>query len=468
MPESFKQSIVCPILKKPSLDCENLSNYRPVSQLRFISKVVERLVAARLVRHLNNNKILNPQQSGFRRGHSCETAITAVLNDAILAIDQKEITVLILLDLSSAFDTVDHTLLLNRLESAGVRSNALEWFRTYIHNRSQSVNIESHASSSTNTKWGVPQGSVLGPILFILYINGVGEIIERWGVKHIIYADDIQLYLSSSPSTLTSTIAIMENCIDAIKEWLHKSYLSLNESKSDAIIFGSKSLLTKCAVQTIRVGSINVSFKEKVRNLGIMLDSHLTLKYHTSKITRSAYLSLRVISRQRRCLNYTARKMAVQALVHSQINFGLGLLNGITTSQVQCLQRVINATARFTSGIRPRESITPFLRENNWLPVKYQIQFKNLCLVFQAASGTSPSYISDMCKVYNSPCNLRSNDGYTLVVPRTNSYLGDRAFSVFGPKIWNELPLNIRNVNKYSTFYIKSWNYLYDVWSNSL
>ena len=228
IPPALKTAILTPLLKKPSLDPDILANYRPISNLPFLSKILEKAVATQLQNHLNRNNIGEKFQSGFRSAHSTETALVRVTNDLLMAADAGSPSLLILLDLTAAFDTVDHNILINRLHtSIGLNHTALNWFKSYISDRTEYVSLGGSKSHTHPVTCGVPQGSVLGPTLFTLYLLPLGRIINNHGISFHCYADDTQLYVKTNTNPLSPSpppLSTLTTCLEEIKAWMTTFY----------------------------------------------------------------------------------------------------------------------------------------------------------------------------------------------------------------------------------------------------
>ena len=241
VPCCYKNALVKPLIKKPGLDFNVLKNFRPVSNLPFLSKILEKVILKRLLLHLENNDLNEIFQSAYKKCHSTETALLKVYNDILCDLDKKHVTLQSLLDLSAAFDTLDHGILLKRLElSFGIKGSALAWFESYLVNRKQSVQINQSFSDSSLLIYGIPQGSVLGPILFSLYTTPLSNIFCKYNMKYHLYADDSQLYKNSLYSDLNSVIRQTELCIEDTKVWMDSNKLKLNDDKTELILFKNK------------------------------------------------------------------------------------------------------------------------------------------------------------------------------------------------------------------------------------
>ena len=281
-------------------------NFRPVNNLPFVAKVTEKAVSSQLLNHCNENASLPVSQSAYRQCHSTETALLKVQNDILINMDNGEVMLLVMLDMSAAFDTIDHNILIDILKNDfGVVDNALKWFRSYLANRKQHVVIDRCKSSEFMAATGVPQGSCLGPVLFLLYVSGLSEIISKHLPCHHAFADDTQLYLSFKPQNSSyqeSAVKAMEDCIDDLRNWMIVHRLFIQSSKTEFIIIGSPQQLSKASINKLRVGEVTISPASAVQDLGSWLDIHMSMNIHVSKVCSKAFRSLYHIKQIRKYL----------------------------------------------------------------------------------------------------------------------------------------------------------------------
>ena len=236
VPNHWKIALVLPLLKKFGLDFM-FENFRPISNLPFVAKSAEKATISQLSIHCAANAPFPEYQSAYRKYHSTETALLKVQNDILLSMDRQEVTLLVLIDLSAAFDTIDHAILLETLEKDfGVTGNALKWLTSYLSERKKTILIKDHESEVFNLQSGVPQGSCLGPVLFILYVAGLFKIIDKHLPNAHTYADDTHIYHSFRPDTSLSQDAALksiENCVADIRAWMLSNRLLINYSKTE-------------------------------------------------------------------------------------------------------------------------------------------------------------------------------------------------------------------------------------------
>ncbi|XP_071944670.1 uncharacterized protein [Antedon mediterranea] len=274
-PESLKVTHVRPTLKKKGLDPEILKNYRPISNLSFLGKIIEKVVSKRILSHVQKHGLLYPYQSAYKAHHSTETALLRVNNDILRGMDDGKLTALVLLDLSAAFDTVDHSVLLNRLSTyIGIEGNALDWCRSYLEKLPQHVCIGDAISKASFLNFSVPQGSVLGPQWFTIYLHQIRDIISKYDLCYHVYADDTQIYISFKPTMKHSDISLelLQHCIYELRVWMKNNFLKLNDEKTEFVLFGSKQQLEKLPPSFIHIGETQIDPARQVRNLGVEMD----------------------------------------------------------------------------------------------------------------------------------------------------------------------------------------------------
>ena len=280
MLSSMKNAVLSPLLKKPSLDFEIFSNFRPVSNLKFLSKVIEKAAAIRLTNYLCDNDLNESLQFAYKKHHSCETALLRVQNDILKSIDDKQCIVLLLLDLSAAFDTVDHKILLHRLRSRfRIKGKTLSWLQSYLTDRSQSVQFDGFTSSARPLRFGVPQGSVLGPLLYLLYTAPLGDLLRCHDMDFHLYAEDTQLYTTFScdvKNDLTTTISRIESCLVDITNWMTTNKLKLNTDKTE--LYSRFRLPPR--LPSIKTGTDIVEPTNKACNIGVFFNNTVTMSFH--------------------------------------------------------------------------------------------------------------------------------------------------------------------------------------------
>jgi len=449
VPDTFKSAIVRPLLKKHNLDPNNLKNYRPVSNLPFLSKLLEKLVLKQLNTHLSTHSLLHPFQSAYRQNHSTETALLHILNSILNSSDSGNITLLTLLDLSAAFDTIDHSILLNRLETTfGISGVALAWFESYLANRFQHVIVDSKSSNPVKLSCGVPQGSVLGPVLFTLYTAPLSHVIQTHNINHHFYADDTQLSDSDSPANLTSLLSRTADCYEDIKNWMTNNKLKLNGDKTEAILVGTQYKLAQLPPSLhLQLDSTSIPLTNPVKNLGVTLDNTLSMQNFIHQTVRSCYFHLRRISLIRKYLSTDTTSKLVSSFILSRIDYCNSLLAGLPDSSIQPLQRVQNNAARLILLKKKSDHVSPLLNQLHWLPVHKRIAYKVHSITYKSLNNIAPSYLSNSLKLYVPTRSLRSaSDPLCLHIPRSKLLTaGSRSFSVFGPASWNRLPLSLRS-----------------------
>ena len=331
VPQCFKHAFVKPLFKKASIDPNCLNHYRPVFNLPFLSKVLKQFV-----QHLQSHSLLEPFQSVYRKCHSTETALLHAVNDPLQASDSGRVSILSLLGLSAAFDTTDHDILITRLRSTfGCSGTVLDWCISYLSCRTQSVFV-GHESTPSVLKCGVPQDSVLGPLLFTLYTHPLSTVICQSGLSYHLFADDSQLRKSSVPSDFPVLACCLKDCIEDVAEWMGDSKLKVNDDKTELMDIGIRSKLSQVIpnLAPMSISGCDIPFSQSVRNLGFYLDERLSMDAHIKYLCRILFCQLRRTEKIRSFLSTDAANKLAVSLILSRLNYCNSLFAGLSLSHL--------------------------------------------------------------------------------------------------------------------------------------
>ena len=418
-----------------------------------MSKVLERLVLSRIIPHVSTSPSFNPVQSAYRKYHSTETALLKIVNDVYEGFDSQRSTILVALDQSAAFDCIDHTTMIRRLQHTfGVTGKALDWMHSYLESRSSFVQWRTIRSTTSPMVTGVPQGSSLGPLLFSLYISPLSGVMHSFGIQHHQYADDTQLYISASKSELALRVDLLERCTAGVHSWLLHNGLQLNPDKSEVIQF-KVGRGRGCVedVASVTVSNAVLQPSKTVKNLGVTLDIQLTYDRHVANISKECFLHIRALRHVRDSLPDDVARTVACSIVGSRLDYCNSLFVGMSASNFECLQRVQNTLARAVLRLRKYDHITPALKSLHWLPVKQRATFKLATLTYKVKRTSQPTYLSELLDNYQPVYNLRSASQDLLNTTRSRS-VSCRAFRHCAPSTWNSIPHDIRNCDSVEMF----------------
>ena len=366
-----------------------------------------------------------------------------------------------MLDLSAAFDCVDHAILLQRLRcNYGLAPPIVNWLHSYLSGRLQLVKCNTDLSPPSVVLCGVPQGSVLGPLLFLLYTAELFQVIQARGLIGHGYADDTQMYGSCKPSEIDVLRLKMLQCIEDVSAWTVSNRLKLNPDKTEFMWCATSRMRHHIDQSPFVIGNMSIAPLNKVQLLGVTLDSDLTMSSHVSRTVSNCFYQLRRLKSIRRSLPVTATKSLVSSLVFSRCDNQNGLFAGVAQKQIDRLQRILNASAKVIYGGSRCDRVTPLLRDKlHWLHFEQRITYKLCLIVYKALHLRSPAYIRELIVpvIRNAAtARLRSatSDAQAITVtrPQVRRNYGECGFSYAGPSAWNSLSLSTRQATTLNSF----------------
>ena len=443
-PEELKVAKVIPLHKGGSRS--EASNYRPISLLSCFSKIYEKVVQTRLVSHLKTNNILYASQYGFRAGHSCEHALLEAQHCILKSMERKQVTALLLLDFSRAFDMVDFDILLEKLEHYGVRGIGQNWFSSYLKGRSQYVHVNNKNSGVSEMKYGVPQGSILGPILFIIYSNDMALIDGT--AKFICFADDSNVIISAD--SFQELDRAVNKILAAIQQWVTQNGLKLNIGKTKYMLFSNK---RKSAIR-LYLNGIEIKESSHEKFLGVIMDSQLNWEHHIRLLASKISRNVGTLHKLKGLVPIKVMKTLYNSFIQSHLYYcatvwGLGSLNS-TKTLFSAQKKAIRITdPRFNNYYYNRETgelpshTKAIFNKLEMLALPNLIAKSTLNLMQKVRLGVAPPKIANL---FNDSLSVprqrvtrsisaRSNTFYEVPLFRLRKF--DRTISFLGPKLYN-------------------------------
>ena len=442
----------------------NIANYRPINSISFLSKIIEKCVEVQLIQHLKKNNMILDRQSAYKKNHSCETALIKICDDILIDLNSDSSVMMAFLDLSAAFDTVDHSILLNKLQHQyAIDGTVIHWFASYLQERKFHVKIDDNFSNGRVLKCGVPQGSVLGPLLFALYTQEIHKIFNQHNVQYHMFADDVQIYTKYTQDS--NSILTIKNCIKDIKKWTDRNYLKLNESKTQFIMVTSER--SKLNISESYLLNNEITLSNEIKNLGCKIDHNLNFKNQINEVCRYGFAMLKNLWRTSSKLSAISVKIQiVHSCILSKIDYCNSLYMDLPKCEIKKLQRLMNGSVRYIYKLKrdPNISITEYLKKCHFLPVALRIQFKICTLVYKCINGIAPHYLMDLLKIKESLQSLRVySDSSLLHVPNLDKLnYKNRRFTIVASRAWNDLPKDLRDIQSLSAFKAKLKHYFFE------
>ena len=426
-----------PVLK--SGDPKLFSDYRPILLLPSVSKVIERLVYNRLYKFISKHNLLYSKQYGFRRNHSTYMAAISLVDKISQGLDNKLTTAGIFLDLSKAFDTIDHNILMNKLFAYGVRGVAYDWFKSYLHDRCNYVQFNNSSSHYSLCNIGVPQGSILGPLLFMLYINDVYKSSQKF--DFILFADDTTVLLQNS--NLSDTLGDVTNEFSKVSEWMRSNRLSLNILKTKLVIFDNKTKDTSNA--NVLLNGQQITASNQANFLGITIDRKLDWKEHISAVSKKIARLNGVINRLKPFLPKNILLTLYNALILPHLSYSLLLWGNTHATFLNNLHKIQKRAVRNICNVPYRASSAPLFTNLKILTIRGLFNYQLGIFVYKSQCHLLPSSFENFYTHNSCFHNYNTRSKNCLSQPLTRTYLAHSQLRSTGVNFWNSLSQDIRS-----------------------
>lgn len=438
-PASLKGAQVVPLHKKN--DPLNKENYRPVSILPIISKVYERVIHNQLSEFLDT--IFHPYLAAFRKGFGCQSTLLRLLEDWKKALDSHQHAAAILMDLSKAFDCLPHELLIEKLQAYGLAPDAIALLSSYLRDRFQQVRLGSHTSTWEKIVKGVPQGSILGPLLFNVFINDIFHFVKQAVIYN--YADDNTLSFTHSNLGVLKTVLEEESFI--LIDWFFKNFMKANPTKFQAICVGKNAHEN---ITCFKIDNVEIKCEDNVTLLGVNIDFMLSFDDHVTDICKKASKQLAVLKRLGRFLTKQGKMTIYNSFIISNFNYCPLAWHFCSKSSTNKMEKIQERALRFINNDF-RSSLQDLLSSTHTSPLHVGRMKQMASEVFKIVNDMSPEYIKDLITIKNASYNFRNENQATVPQVRSTRY-GLRSFRYEAARIWNSLPNELRKAESYPQF----------------
>lgn len=444
VPEKMKIAKIIPLYKAKNK--ELFTNYRPISLLPVFSKVLEKVIHKRLYSFLSRNKILYKSQYGFRLNHSTINAVTELTYDTLQSLEEKYSSLAVFLDLSKAFDTIDHSILLKKLEHYGVRGNALEWFRSYLVQRKQFVSFRGHSSKILTMPCGVPQGSVLGPLLFIIYSNDTPNALNH--SKAILFADDTTLYYKSKD--ISELFRNVGRDLYNLNDWFRANKLSLNVGKTNYMLFSKHQ--TRPPDMVLSIGDEVLKQVNSTKFLGLHIDDCLKWDKHIEHCRKKISSGIYAMNVSKHILSSDNLKILYNSLVLPYLNYGTILWGNTYLKYTNKLEILQKKAIRCISKVGYNEHTMPYFCKYRILKLCDIYKYQMSQMGYKFVNSKLPIPLMRLFKRNDDVHNINTRQIHNIYLPKVKLELVKRSFIYECPNIWSGLDNKIRSITSLTSF----------------
>ena len=465
-PENSKLARVIPVYKLKGSK-HLYENYRPISLLSVFSKIMERLIYNKLFDFLVRYEILFKSQFGFRKGHNTTHATLDFVKTIEDALSNGEFAIGIFCDLSKAFDTLNHDLLLEKLDHYGIRGTAKDWIQSYLNGREQYVDFCGSTSDKLPLLTGVPQGSILGPLLFLLYIN---DLPAASNLKSVMFADDTNLLIKGKD--LQNLANKLNHELESINDYFKANKLKLNTKKTKIVCFRKKTQKVDLTKIKIYLDSNRLEFEEQAVFLGITLDSHLSWDEHCKKVANTISRNNGAINRVKKYLPPPSLKILYNSLVLPHLQYGLSAWGGCTGQNKKRIITIQKRAIRTVSKSYFNSHTEPRLKSLGLLRLDELYKHQSATLIHDIINGRAPEPIKNLVTLNreSTHINLRSHDSDPNHIRNlaSRTLVSTNSFSCKGPVIWNDVPREIQDVRAKHIFKYRLKRHLMNTYSDRI